>query len=256
MPIFGQVWLWSSLAFLLGALLCWALVALPGPPAGGLSSRPSSRTASAARTGGRPSRASRGVGGPGERPVERPVRTPRPIAAPSRRAERRAERARRAAPPHAPGARGARVVGSGGFLLTRLDPRLPTLPRETDRQRPGPAPPASRAGACGPAPSPGSAATSTPSAEDPATLGGPAGLVRPRRPVRDRARRTAHPAGPPRLVRRRAGRRPAAGGDQPVGRRDGQYPEVDRRLVDDDAEAPAEPPASSSPSTPGPSRTS
>lgn len=29
MPIFGQVWLWSSLAFLLGALLCWALVALP-----------------------------------------------------------------------------------------------------------------------------------------------------------------------------------------------------------------------------------
>lgn len=29
MPIFGQVWLWSSLAFLLGALLCWGLVALP-----------------------------------------------------------------------------------------------------------------------------------------------------------------------------------------------------------------------------------
>jgi hypothetical protein len=29
MPIFGQVWLWSSLAFLLGALLCWVLVALP-----------------------------------------------------------------------------------------------------------------------------------------------------------------------------------------------------------------------------------
>lgn len=29
MQIFGQVWLWSSLAFLLGALLCWALVALP-----------------------------------------------------------------------------------------------------------------------------------------------------------------------------------------------------------------------------------
>lgn len=29
MPIFGQVWLWSSLAFLLGAVLCWALVALP-----------------------------------------------------------------------------------------------------------------------------------------------------------------------------------------------------------------------------------
>jgi hypothetical protein len=29
MPIFGQVWLWSSLAFLLGALLCWSLVALP-----------------------------------------------------------------------------------------------------------------------------------------------------------------------------------------------------------------------------------
>ncbi|MGH3759177.1 hypothetical protein [Actinophytocola sp.] len=29
MPIFGQVWLWSSLAFLLGAILCWALVALP-----------------------------------------------------------------------------------------------------------------------------------------------------------------------------------------------------------------------------------
>src|ERR1044072_3103267 len=27
MPIFGQVWLWSSLAFLLGAFLCWALVA-------------------------------------------------------------------------------------------------------------------------------------------------------------------------------------------------------------------------------------
>jgi hypothetical protein len=29
MPIFGQVWLWSSLAFLLGALLCWLLVARP-----------------------------------------------------------------------------------------------------------------------------------------------------------------------------------------------------------------------------------
>jgi hypothetical protein len=29
MPIFGQVWLWSSLAFLLGAFLCWALVARP-----------------------------------------------------------------------------------------------------------------------------------------------------------------------------------------------------------------------------------
>lgn len=29
MSIFGQVWLWSSLAFLLGATLCWALVALP-----------------------------------------------------------------------------------------------------------------------------------------------------------------------------------------------------------------------------------
>lgn len=29
MQIFGQVWLWSSLAFLLGALLCWALLALP-----------------------------------------------------------------------------------------------------------------------------------------------------------------------------------------------------------------------------------
>jgi hypothetical protein len=29
MPIFGQVWLWSSLAFLLGALLCWVLVARP-----------------------------------------------------------------------------------------------------------------------------------------------------------------------------------------------------------------------------------
>ncbi|OLF15313.1 sunset domain-containing protein [Actinophytocola xanthii] len=29
MSIFGQVWLWSSLAFLLGALLCWGLVALP-----------------------------------------------------------------------------------------------------------------------------------------------------------------------------------------------------------------------------------
>ena len=34
MPIFGQVWLWSSLAFLLGAFLCWALVARPGPQAG------------------------------------------------------------------------------------------------------------------------------------------------------------------------------------------------------------------------------
>jgi hypothetical protein len=29
MPIFGQVWLWSLLAFLLGALLCWVLVVLP-----------------------------------------------------------------------------------------------------------------------------------------------------------------------------------------------------------------------------------
>src|SRR3954447_12619206 len=29
MPIFGQVWLWSSLAFLLGAVLCWVLVARP-----------------------------------------------------------------------------------------------------------------------------------------------------------------------------------------------------------------------------------
>ncbi len=29
MPIFGQVWLWSSLAFLLGAVLCWLLVARP-----------------------------------------------------------------------------------------------------------------------------------------------------------------------------------------------------------------------------------
>jgi hypothetical protein len=29
MPIFGQVWLWSSAAFLLGALLCWLLVARP-----------------------------------------------------------------------------------------------------------------------------------------------------------------------------------------------------------------------------------
>jgi hypothetical protein len=29
MGIFGQVWLWSSLAFLLGAVLCWLLVALP-----------------------------------------------------------------------------------------------------------------------------------------------------------------------------------------------------------------------------------
>ncbi|HEV7646835.1 MAG TPA: hypothetical protein VGP26_01620 [Actinophytocola sp.] len=29
MPIFGQVWLWSSLAFLLGAFLCWVLVARP-----------------------------------------------------------------------------------------------------------------------------------------------------------------------------------------------------------------------------------
>jgi hypothetical protein len=29
MPIFGQVWLWSSLAFLLGALLCWLIVARP-----------------------------------------------------------------------------------------------------------------------------------------------------------------------------------------------------------------------------------
>jgi hypothetical protein len=29
MPIFGQVWLWSSLAFLLGAFLCWALMARP-----------------------------------------------------------------------------------------------------------------------------------------------------------------------------------------------------------------------------------
>lgn len=29
MPIFGQVWVWSSLAFLLGAFLCWALVARP-----------------------------------------------------------------------------------------------------------------------------------------------------------------------------------------------------------------------------------
>lgn len=29
MPIFGQVWLWSLLAFLLGALLCWLLVARP-----------------------------------------------------------------------------------------------------------------------------------------------------------------------------------------------------------------------------------
>jgi hypothetical protein len=29
MPIFGQVWLWSLLAFLLGALLCWVWVVLP-----------------------------------------------------------------------------------------------------------------------------------------------------------------------------------------------------------------------------------
>jgi hypothetical protein len=29
MPLFGQVWLWSSLAFLAGALLCWLLVARP-----------------------------------------------------------------------------------------------------------------------------------------------------------------------------------------------------------------------------------
>jgi hypothetical protein len=29
MPIFGQVWLWSLLAFLLGAVLCWLLVARP-----------------------------------------------------------------------------------------------------------------------------------------------------------------------------------------------------------------------------------
>jgi hypothetical protein len=29
MPIFGQVWLWSLAAFLLGALLCWVLVVLP-----------------------------------------------------------------------------------------------------------------------------------------------------------------------------------------------------------------------------------
>ncbi|HEU5469924.1 MAG TPA: hypothetical protein VFV67_04670 [Actinophytocola sp.] len=29
MPIFGQVWLWSLLAFLLGAVLCWVLVVLP-----------------------------------------------------------------------------------------------------------------------------------------------------------------------------------------------------------------------------------
>jgi hypothetical protein len=29
MPIFGQVWLWSLLAFLLGTLLCWVLVVLP-----------------------------------------------------------------------------------------------------------------------------------------------------------------------------------------------------------------------------------
>ncbi|HEV2782025.1 MAG TPA: hypothetical protein VGX25_21760 [Actinophytocola sp.] len=29
MPIFGQVWLWSLLAFLLGALLCWVLLVLP-----------------------------------------------------------------------------------------------------------------------------------------------------------------------------------------------------------------------------------
>lgn len=29
MGIFGQVWMWSSLAFLLGAVLCWLLVALP-----------------------------------------------------------------------------------------------------------------------------------------------------------------------------------------------------------------------------------
>lgn len=29
MPIFGQVWLWSLLAFLLGVLLCWLVAALP-----------------------------------------------------------------------------------------------------------------------------------------------------------------------------------------------------------------------------------
>ena len=29
MPIFGQVWLWSLLAFLLGTVLCWVLVVLP-----------------------------------------------------------------------------------------------------------------------------------------------------------------------------------------------------------------------------------
>src|SRR5882762_9989935 len=29
MPIFGQVWLWSLLAFIVGAMLCWVLTVLP-----------------------------------------------------------------------------------------------------------------------------------------------------------------------------------------------------------------------------------
>ena len=149
MPIFGQVWLWSSLAFLLGAFLCWALVALPARRrVGELEAELSDAVpppAGASDPAGRPSRvAVRRASTTSTWPVRRPPRPSAPGVAPGRRSRRAASRAalgarprREASRPSAPAREGRLGRAARACLFappeTRHPRRAPTPARHPRR---------------------------------------------------------------------------------------------------------------------------
>ena len=215
MPIFGQVWLWSSLAFLLGALLCWLLVARPA----------------------------RNRVGELETQLATQTRRPRPRSAPSRTSPGTRPTSRAMVPGLS--GRGLRVLPRSYGLLDTPPPcrRSVTGSRRTTRS------PAASTRRCRRSRSPYAGCPRRPSAGHRA--GRPAARRR-RDPVPRRLLRLPHRAARgaadvaaavgPRLVRRRARRRrrqPGAGGaaggaeePPPHGRARPGEP-FDARLVDD-----------------------